>query len=137
MIDSHAHLNEIEDVDGGALRRAQGAGLTGDCGRGHRTWPPTGPILKVAWTAASPISVHPAVGYHPWSITPEGVEENLAFIREHLPRCVALGEVGLDYRAKPKKKLQQEVFGPPGPGGPGKSRSSSTPAFPSSGPTGW
>lgn len=107
MIDSHAHLNEIEDIEA-ALARARDAGLTG--------------IVAVGMDLASnratlelhrrfPDMVHPAVGYHPWSITPEGMEENLAFIREHLPGCVALGEVGLDYRARPKKKLQQEVFG--------------------------
>jgi TatD DNase family protein len=106
MIDCHAHLNELEDVDG-ALRRAQEAGLTG--------------IVAVGMDLASnratlelhrrfPHVVYPAVGYHPWSLTPESVEENLAFIKEHLAQCVALGEVGLDYRAKPKKKMQQEVL---------------------------
>lgn len=106
MVDSHAHLNEIADIDG-ALARAQEAGLT--------------TIVAVGMDVASnratlelsrrfPGLIQPAVGYHPWSITPEGVAENLAFIREHLAQCVALGEVGLDYRAKPKKKLQQEVF---------------------------
>ena len=106
MIDGHAHLNEIEDVDA-ALARAQEAGVTG--------------IVAVGMDLASnratlelhrrfPQLVYPAVGYHPWSITPEGIEENLAFVQEHLAECVALGEVGLDYRAKVKKKLQQEVF---------------------------
>ena len=106
MIDGHAHLNEIEDVDA-ALARAQDAGVTG--------------IVAVGMDLASNQStlelhrrfshlVYPAVGYHPWSITPEGIETNLAFIREHLAGCVALGEVGLDYQAKVKKKLQQEVF---------------------------
>ncbi len=106
MIDSHAHLNEIEDVDA-ALARAQAAGITG--------------IVAVGMDMASnqatlelnrmfPHLVYPAVGYHPWSITPEGIEDNLAFIREHLAGCVALGEVGLDYQAKVKKKVQQEVL---------------------------
>jgi len=106
MIDTHAHLYEIEDVDG-ALARAQDAGLTG--------------IVAVGVDMASnratlelarrfPNFVHPAMGYHPWSLTPEGLEENLAFIREHLHECVALGEVGLDYQAKTKKKVQQEIF---------------------------
>jgi TatD DNase family protein len=106
MIDCHAHLNEMEDVDA-ALARAQEAGITG--------------IVAVGMDLASnratlalhhrfPRLVYPAVGYHPWSITPEGIEENLAFIREHLARCVALGEVGLDYQAKVKKKVQQQVF---------------------------
>jgi TatD DNase family protein len=106
MIDSHAHLNEIEAVDA-ALARAQEAGITG--------------IVAVGMDLASnkatlelhrrfPSLVYPAVGYHPWSITPEDTGENLAFIREHLAECVALGEVGLDYQAKVKKKLQQQVF---------------------------
>ena len=106
MIDSHAHLNEIEDVDA-ALTRAREAGITG--------------IVAVGMDLASnratlklhrrfPGLVYAAVGYHPWSITPENVQENLAFIREHLAGCTALGEVGLDYKAKAKKKLQQQVF---------------------------
>jgi TatD DNase family protein len=106
MIDSHAHLNEIEAVDA-ALARAQEAGITGIVAVG----------MDIASNRATlelhrrfPHLVYPAVGYHPWSITPEAVEDNLAFIREHLAGCVALGEVGLDYRAKVKKKLQQEVL---------------------------
>ena len=106
MIDGHAHLNEIEDVEG-TLARAQEAGITG--------------IVAVGMDVASnqvtlelhhrfPHLVYPAMGYHPWSITPEGIEDNLAFIREHLAGCIALGEVGLDYQAKVKKKLQQEVL---------------------------
>jgi TatD DNase family protein len=106
MIDAHAHLNEIEAVEE-ALARAREAGLTGIVAVG----------MEVASNHATlelsrrfPGLVYPAVGYHPWSITPEGIEENLAFIREHLPACMALGEVGLDYQAKVKKKVQQEVL---------------------------
>ena len=106
MIDSHAHLNEIEAVEG-ALARAQEAGITGIVAVG----------MDIASNQATlelskrfPHLVYAAVGYHPWSITPEGIENNLAFIQEQLPRCVALGEVGLDYQAKVKKKLQQEVL---------------------------
>jgi TatD DNase family protein len=106
MIDSHAHLNEIEDVKS-ALDRAQDAGITGIVAVG----------MDIASNRATlelhrrfPTLVYPAVGYHPWSITPETVEDNLAFIQEHLADCVALGEVGLDYQAKVKKKLQQEVL---------------------------
>jgi TatD DNase family protein len=106
VIDGHAHLNEIGDIDG-ALARAQEAGITGIVAVG----------MDVASNQATlelhrrfPHLVYPALGYHPWSITPEGIEDNLAFIREHLPGCVALGEVGLDYQAKVKKRLQQEVL---------------------------
>jgi TatD DNase family protein len=106
MIDSHAHLNEIEEVDA-ALARAREVGITGIVAVG----------MDVASNQATlelhrrfPHLVYPAVGYHPWSITPEGIEDNLAFVREHLATCVALGEVGLDYQAKVKKKMQQEVL---------------------------
>jgi TatD DNase family protein len=106
MIDSHAHLNEIEAVEG-ALARAQEVGITGIVAVG----------MDVASNQATlelhrrfPHLVYPAVGYHPWSIAPETVEDNLAFIQEHLASCVALGEVGLDYQAKVKKKVQQEVL---------------------------
>jgi TatD DNase family protein len=38
------------------------------------------------------------------------VENTIVFIRENLHRCIALGEVGLDYKVKVKKKLQKAVF---------------------------
>jgi TatD DNase family protein len=54
--------------------------------------------------------VYPAVGYHPWSISAGEIEQNLAFIKDRLPSCVALGEVGIDYKTKVKKKVQWEVY---------------------------
>jgi TatD DNase family protein len=54
--------------------------------------------------------IYPAIGYHPWEIRKDMAEETLAFIETHLPTCVALGEVGLDYKAKVKKDLQREVL---------------------------
>ena len=57
-----------------------------------------------------PDTVHPAIGYHPWSIKAEEVEDTLIFITKNIHRCVALGEVGLDYKVKVKKKLQKAVF---------------------------
>jgi hypothetical protein len=55
--------------------------------------------------------VYPALGYHPWEIKEEEVEKNLSFIRDHAGECVALGEIGLDYKIKVKKELQWRVFG--------------------------
>jgi TatD DNase family protein len=107
MIDGHAHLNEIEDM-GGAMRRARAVGVKAviavgmDLASNQRT-------LELA--RQFPGIVFPALGYHPWSITLEGIEANLTFLEENLPAAAALGEVGLDYQAKIKKKLQQQVFG--------------------------
>ena len=106
MIDGHAHLHEIEDVPG-ALARAKNAGVSRIVAVGMDV---ASNQATLAFARQHPACILPAVGYHPWSITPQGIEENLAFLREHLAGCVALGEVGLDYQAKVKKKLQQEVF---------------------------
>ncbi len=106
LIDTHAHLNEIEDVEA-ALHRARRAGVSKivaigmDLESNRRT-------LELA--ARFPGDVYAAIGYHPWSIEAEQVDANLAFIEENLPHCVALGEIGLDYRAKAKKPLQWEVL---------------------------
>jgi len=54
--------------------------------------------------------IYPAIGYHPWEIKPEKVDETVAFVDKHLPSCVALGEVGLDYKARVKKALQRMVL---------------------------
>jgi len=107
MIDSHAHLNEIKEVDA-ALIRARDAGVTGIVAVGIDL---ASNLATLELSRRHPEFVYPALGYHPWSITPGGLEENLAFIREHLAGGAALGEVGLDYQAKVKKKLQQEVLG--------------------------
>ena len=106
MIDGHAHLNEIEEIDQ-AVERAKAVGIKG--------------ILAVGMDIDSNRDtlslarrfhcfVHPAIGYHPWSITLEGIDENLLFIEDAIRSCVAMGEVGLDYGARVKKKVQQEVF---------------------------
>jgi TatD DNase family protein len=106
LIDGHAHLEEIDDlVDPLAQARAVGveaivgAGMTIDSDR-----------AILALSRDYPGYVYPAIGYHPWEIWGEDVEGTVAFIDEHLPGCVALGEVGLDYKAKVKKDLQKEVL---------------------------
>lgn len=106
LIDGHAHLNEIEDM-AGALERARAAGVARivavgmDVASNRRT---------LALAAAHPGLVLPAVGFHPWSIEEETIEENLVFVAGHLASCIALGEVGLDYKVRAKKPLQWSVF---------------------------
>lgn len=106
VIDTHVHLNEIEDIEG-ALERAEQAGVSRIIAIGMDL-DSNKSILALA--ERFPDTVLPAIGYHPWSITPEHIEENIAFIEENLAHCIALGEIGLDYRAKAKKKVQWEVF---------------------------
>ena len=106
LIDTHVHLNEMTDVDQ-VISRAHAAGV------GH--------IVAVGMDLVSnrktlqlaeqyPDTVFPAIGYHPWRIQTTEIDETLSFIESHLSRCVALGEVGLDYKVKVKKPLQRMVF---------------------------
>ncbi len=106
LVDSHAHLEELEDLPE-ALREAEAAGVcriitVGMDIESNRK------VLQIA--AANPQFVYPALGYHPWQIKEEEVEANLSFIRSHVEKGVALGEIGLDYKIKVKKELQWKVF---------------------------
>ena len=106
MIDTHAHLNEIEDIHR-AILKAKDVGIKGivsvgmDLLSNQRT-------LDLA--RQFPGMVHPAIGYHPWSISQKTIEENVKFIDKNLASCIALGEVGIDYKAKVKKPVQWEIF---------------------------
>jgi TatD DNase family protein len=106
LIDGHVHLSEIEHTEK-AVEQAVNAGVKR--------------MVAVAMNLDScrktlmladrfPDTVLPAIGYHPWSIKAEEVEDTLIFITQNIHRCVALGEVGLDYKVKVKKKLQKAVF---------------------------
>ena len=107
LVDCHAHLDQLDDLSE-ALQEAKTAGIKGIIGVGvdvnsNRR------ILEIAEENHG--FVYPALGYHPWEIKEEEVEENLSFVRDHIEECIALGEIGLDYNVKIKKDLQWRVFG--------------------------
>jgi len=105
VIDTHAHLEEVEDLED-ALDRAWQAGLEA--------------VVAVAMDraagrfaldlAARQPRVWPAVGLHPWQVRAETWEAEVAFVAEHLHRACALGEVGLDYKRKVPKDLQRAAL---------------------------
>ncbi|MGL4520094.1 MAG: TatD family hydrolase [Phocaeicola sp.] len=53
-----------------------------------------------------------SVSLHPWSITPENVSDQLAWLQSvvHLPQVVAIGEIGLDKLRGASFFFQQEVL---------------------------
>lgn len=106
LIDTHVHLSEIEAVEQ-AIQKARAAGVSRivSVGMDKASCAKT---LEIAGQYAG--VVYPAVGYHPWEIRADEIEETLAFIEQHLDVCVALGEVGLDYKVKVKKPIQRNVF---------------------------
>ncbi len=107
LVDGHAHLEELRDLSD-SLDEAKTAGVRGIIAVGMDTESNKN-IFKIA--QANPGYVYPAIGYHPWRIEEEEAKANLFFIRDHVEKCVALGEIGLDYKIKVKKELQWKVFG--------------------------
>ncbi|MCD6153699.1 MAG: TatD family hydrolase [Syntrophobacterales bacterium] len=106
LIDGHAHLNELKDLQRD-LKDAKDAGVRAIVGMGMDLESNRG-ILDIA--ADNPGFVFPAIGYHPWEIRNPEIETTLAFIEKNIESCVAIGEAGLDYKARVKKALQKEVF---------------------------
>jgi TatD DNase family protein len=106
LIDGHAHLNEINQIDQ-VLIRARAAGVNRivavgmDMSSNRRTIELSDKYPDIIW---------PAVGYHPWKIVPNQIEMVLSQLSVLLPACVALGEVGLDYKVRIKKPIQWDVF---------------------------
>ena len=107
LIDAHAHLEELEDLSG-ALSEAKSSGVKAIVAVGMDL-DPNRRTLEIAQTNRG--VVFPAIGYHPWKIKENEVEKNLIFIKDHVQECIALGEIGLDYKVHVKKDLQCRVFG--------------------------
>jgi len=107
LVDGHAHLEELEDLTE-SLQDARAAGVCGIIAVGMNV-ESNQKVLKIA--EGNRGYVYPAVGYHPWEIKEKEVKTKFSFIRDHVGECVALGEIGLDYKVKVKKELQWKVFG--------------------------
>ena len=106
LIDTHAHLDEIQDIDG-ALRRAKEAGIRAIIGLGS-DFASNKRILELS--GRYPGYVFPALGLHPWRLESDDLEANFSLMEAELPRCLALGEVGLDFAIKTPKDRQAEVL---------------------------
>jgi TatD DNase family protein len=113
LVDTHAHLDEMEDCDA-AIERARLADVAGIIAMGQDL-SSNNKTLELA--ARYPGYVHPALGLHPWaigSLDTARLEENINFIADNLHRTVALGEVGLDYDKRVLKdagrEMQKEVL---------------------------
>ncbi len=106
LIDAHAHLDQLEDLPE-ALEEARAAGVEGIVAVGMEMESNL-KVLRIA--EGNRGYVYPAIGYHPWEVKEEEIGETLSFIRQSLGGCIALGEIGLDYKGRVKKDVQQRVF---------------------------
>jgi TatD DNase family protein len=106
LIDTHVHLNEIEDA-AGAVSRAREKSVSAMVAVGMDL---ASNRVTLEYARRFAGFVHAAIGYHPWSIKEDEVEETLSFLERHMESCVAVGEIGLDYRSRVKKPIQRQVF---------------------------
>ncbi|MFH1240950.1 MAG: TatD family hydrolase [Pseudomonadota bacterium] len=113
LVDTHTHLEEIEDLSG-ALARAEESGVDTIITVGM-DYQSNNRALEISGRYGSTV-VHPALGIHPWKLESSKVETTIRFIEENVEKAVAVGEIGLDYWLKRARKnskerdLQKEVF---------------------------
>jgi TatD DNase family protein len=110
LIDTHAHLDEIEDLNP-VIAQAKQAGLVAIIAVGCDI---TSNVKTLEIASMFPDFVYPALGYHSQNIKESEIALNLDFIRENIDKAAAIGEIGLDYakwvRASAGKDLQKQVL---------------------------
>jgi len=113
LVDSHAHLDEIEDIER-AIQEAKQVGVIALIAVGQ-DYESNLKVLELSEKHRA--FVYPALGLHPWSLGDMGsvqVDLNLRLVEENIERTVAIGEIGLDYDKRVKaaagKERQKEVF---------------------------
>ncbi len=102
FVDSHAHLDEIEGLDE-AIDEAKTVGVVAIIAVGCD--PESNEAVKELARRYLGY-VYPAFGLHPWDFREDGV----SYLEANIDGCIALGEVGLDYRIDLDKKVQIKAF---------------------------
>lgn len=108
LIDTHAHLDEIEDIEY-VLREVRQSDVDSIIAVGQDL---CSNRKTIALASQYPGFVYPAIGLHPWTIgniSPLQLEENIDFIRQELKNVQALGEVGLDYDKRVLKTAGKDI----------------------------
>ncbi|MBT4510715.1 MAG: TatD family hydrolase [Chloroflexi bacterium] len=107
LIDTHAHLDEVDDL-ASVIGRAQESGLIAIIAVGV-DYESNSQALEFAEKYKS--FVFPALGCHPQNLaeTSEGIEHNLQFIENNIENAVAIGEIGLDYHKRAKQRASKDT----------------------------
>jgi len=105
LVDTHAHLDMFPNLDA-ALRKARSLGVEAIVAVGSDL---KSNVEVLSFSKSHERFVFPSLGLHPWGVD-VNFEEALGFIEDEIGRCVAVGEVGLDYWIKKDSVLQRKVF---------------------------
>jgi len=105
VIDGHAHLEDLPNLDS-ELATAKEAGVVAviAVGSDEKSNDATLGIAR-----RYPGFVFPALGLHPWNLR-EDFGNMLKHVERNVKNCVALGEVGLDFKMPKPKELQIAAF---------------------------
>jgi len=113
LIDTHAHLDEIEDLDR-VIEEAKQVGLVAVIAVGQ-DYESNVKILEMSEEYKG--FVYPALGLHPWNLgnmDASKVDLTLRLIEDNIEKAVGIGEIGLDYDkrviAAADKERQKEAF---------------------------
>ncbi len=118
LVDAHAHLEEIKDLEA-ALERAREAGVCAVVTAGSDYQSSKWALQLSERRSNVAPRVYAVIGVHPWNLrTMESskIDSTLEFIRANVHKAVGVGEVGLDYWLKEARKdqnrreLQKRVF---------------------------
>jgi len=105
LVDTHAHVEELTDIEG-SLARAKAKGLAAIVAVGSSSQA-NARVLKLAEDHHN--FVYAAIGIHPHEAETES-KEAIDFVESQVHKCVAIGEVGMDYKYNVDKSRQREVF---------------------------
>ncbi|MDW5265344.1 MULTISPECIES: TatD family hydrolase [Acidobacteriaceae] len=114
LIDSHAHLDFYTDDREEVLRRAYAAGVHSILAIGIGEGPDTmQQALEIAHASTGEPRIYASVGIHPQEAAKADSEALTKLARLAAdPKCVALGEIGLDYYhvENPEPPIQKQAF---------------------------
>ncbi len=105
IIDSHAHIDQLEDLPG-ALARAHEAGVS-DIVAMSVDLASMKNLMAITGQYQEP-KVHLSLGIHPGLVKPESQQLAYDFMRAHIKEARAIGETGLDYWYKWVRKDEVE-----------------------------
>ena len=105
LIDTHTHLEQVKNLKD-ALDKAKSTGIMAIVAVGMN-YESNLKVLELSEFYDG--FVFPALGMHPWTIDGD-VSKAVELIECEIHRCVAVGEIGLDYLIRKDEDLQKKVF---------------------------
>lgn len=114
LIDSHAHLEQISDLEKATYNASRvGVIAVVTAGSDHKS---NECAIQISEVRRPHLEIYPALGIHPCNLDASQISSSLEFIERHAHQAVGIGEIGLDYwfkeaRKDPaKQELQRSVF---------------------------